>query len=380
VRTKKKPRVAIRGWYGHKNTGDDALAATIAWGLHRFLGARLMDMMCNERLVLPENVPVRYLLGMRGLDRGQFAWRMIRADLQVIGGGSCLHDNRGVRALHRWLRFMRIGALLGHRTVGIGVSVGPVRTRAGRDALGRLLDRAALMWVRDQRSVDFARSLTPNAERNVFLGPDPAVLIDQVGLPEPHSLSRPDVPVLLVAPCNRYYVPGAEQANDMRRRRLAECLSHVCRQSNVLARFLVMNGGEALGDLLTCRILADDLPPGRAEIVDYDPNPLFAFRVIQESSLVVGVRLHSLIYAYTASVPFIALNYHVKVEDFVRSVGGAPECLFESHDFDPKALAARILESLRLPPAALLPTIPATESKQRATESFSRLAEFLSAT
>jgi polysaccharide pyruvyl transferase WcaK-like protein len=376
VRTKKKPRVAIWGWYGYKNTGDDALAATIAWGLQEFLAPRRLDMIATERLVLGRSAPVRYLRAVRGLSRIQHYVRIALADLHIIGGGSGLHDNCGLGLLRLRLALIRANALLGGRTAGIGMSLGPIRTPGGAALLRRVLDRSVLMCVRDRRSVDMARSFDADLAAKVRLTMDPAVLVDRVGLPPARRLGRREGPLVLVSPCDYHRIYHGESGGDeVRRRRLGECLRRVCDETGAFVRLLVMNGSGHIGDEAACRAIAEFLPHDRVEIVGYDPNPLFAFQVIQDSDLVLGMRLHSLIYAYAASVPMVVLNYHVKVEDFVRMVGGDERWMVDAHDFEPGTLARLVADALAAPRESLLAALPVAEACEQAISAFQYLAE-----
>jgi len=373
--------VAIWGWYGHQNTGDDALAATISWGVDRFMRPGRIDMISPKRLVLSPGIHARYLTSVRKVRGFQLRLRVLMANVYIIGGGSGLHDNGGPALLRQRLRLMRAGGLLGQRTIGAGMSLGPIHTPEGEKLLCRVLERTAWMWVRDQRSLDLARSLGELASRNVGLAVDPAVLIDRIGLPEPACLSRPDRPVILVSPCDyhRVYTSSGSLGDEVRRERLAECLKEICRKSDAFIRLLVMNGSAHIGDRLTCDAVASRLPGERVEVVEYDPNPLFAFRAIQASDLVVGMRLHSLIYAYAASVPFIALNYHVKVQDFVEVVGADEVRIVDAHAFDPAALAEMILQALQAPRPARLPSLPVAEAHEQVLAAFQCIADVVGA-
>lgn len=377
----KPPRIALWGWYGHRNTGDDALAATIAWGLNRFLGPCMLDIISTKKLVLPPGPAVRYLTDMRAVARIQMGMRVALSDISAIGGGSGIHD-RGT-ALRRRLRLMRLGKWLGQQTVGLSVSIGPFGTAKGADRCRALLRRSVLMWVRDQRSLDFAESVLPDCGDRFLLAPDAALLIDDIGLPEPAVPSLNASRSLLVAPCDyhRFYV-GEEQADldTERRRRLAEALAEICRTTDIAIRLLVMNGSPDRGDGDACRTIAQALPADRVEIIPYDPNPLHAYRVIQQSTFVLGMRLHSLIYAFAAGVPFVALNYHVKVLDFLKTIKAALSGAMDAHEIRPHVLAQMVVRRLARARSDLLPKVRPEDARQQVRDAFRHVAERIKGT
>jgi polysaccharide pyruvyl transferase WcaK-like protein len=203
-------------------------------------------------------------------------------------------------------------------------------------------------------------------------------LLDTIGLPEPALSPRPEGPLLVVAPCDWQRVVENDEGPDrVRRERLIECLNLVRQKCACRIRLLVMNASSEIGDELTCRTIAKALPAECVEVVPYQPNPLFAFRVIQQADLVLGMRLHSLIFAYTAGVPFVALNYHAKVADFVREVTGADAGVFDSNAFSPAEVADAIATGLTSREVALANRLPLAEARRRALAGFEHLAAAL---
>ncbi|HOA74035.1 MAG TPA: polysaccharide pyruvyl transferase family protein [Phycisphaerae bacterium] len=365
--------VTISGYYGHCNTGDDALAATVAWGVVQYLRPKTLNIACRKDLVLPKGLSARFLQPSNWA-RVEALKRKVQADCHLLGGGSVLHDQYGAWPLLKRLALLKAGQTFGCRTAAIGVSVGPVDRWLSKRVLRRLLSQMAFIGIRDEQSLETVQSICGESPENVTLMMDPAVLIERIGLPEPAVAPRPEKPTIVVAPCDRERIAvGDERRDQVRRDRLSECLNKVLRNCRCRIRLLVMNGSPAVGDERTCQIIAASLPAGSVEIIPYNENPLFAFRVIQQADLVLGMRLHSLIYAYTASVPFIALNYHRKIIDFVRVAAGSRAEVVDCTDFDPTGLAKCILETLETGGADLGTRLPLIEAQARVLAGFENL-------
>ncbi|MGB4440002.1 MAG: polysaccharide pyruvyl transferase family protein, partial [Sedimentibacter sp.] len=59
-----------------------------------------------------------------------------------------------------------------------------------------------------------------------------------------------------------------------------------------------------------------------------------AFDIIRNMDVMVGVRLHSLIFAAAANVPFVAVSYDHKVDHFVNSVNMKVACKIDNIDVE----------------------------------------------
>jgi polysaccharide pyruvyl transferase WcaK-like protein len=70
-----------------------------------------------------------------------------------------------------------------------------------------------------------------------------------------------------------------------------------------------------------------------------------AYDIIKNMDVLVGVRLHSLIFASAANVPFVAVSYDHKVDSFAKSVNMSVTCNIEA--IDPELLYREILLKLK---------------------------------
>ena len=64
-------------------------------------------------------------------------------------------------------------------------------------------------------------------------------------------------------------------------------------------------------------MVKDDLA---LEIVDHKLDYKEALEIIARAHLVIGMRLHAIIFAVLTKTPFLALSYSNKVKDFVKTV------------------------------------------------------------
>lgn len=248
------------------------------------------------------------------------AWRALAgARLLISGGGGLLQDVTSARSSLYYLAVMAMARLRGARVVWAAHGIGPVNRRWLRRLVGREARRAAALSVRDEASRRALASWSGLAAEGIERMPDPAWLLADAVEP---ALSR---------------AGGGGEEGSARPWRVA-VVWRDWRGQAVPARRAGRALGEALAaalpggaevavlafhparDLQACRELARGLAeaphvgltaPAQARAAPADP--VEAVRELASFDVVVSVRLHGLILAGAAGVPFVGAAYDPKV-------------------------------------------------------------------
>ncbi|GHF41233.1 polysaccharide pyruvyl transferase CsaB [Deinococcus metalli] len=318
-------RVAVSGYYGFGNTGDEAIALAITRELKKL----------GHTPVLLSNTPAESaaLYGCESAARmspGPLLWALLRSPVVLSGGGGLLQDKTSARTLAYYLGVIRAARALGKRVVVFNQSIGPLTPAGGRKVAGVL--RGLRVLVRDHGSLDTLGALDVRAE----IGGDPALLLEPTpGLPR-------DVHRVVIAPRGDV-TDATERLKDVTRRLQAS-------GRTVTALSFMPDHDDAAAHAL-----------GADEVIS-TRDPQLALDTIAQSGYVIGVRLHAVILAAAAGTPFSAVAYDPKVQGFADDAG-AP-----TH---PTALDASAVSDEALRRAA--PDWSAIEDmKLRASESFAR--------
>ncbi|MGB9793322.1 MAG: polysaccharide pyruvyl transferase family protein, partial [Thermacetogeniaceae bacterium] len=144
-------RVAVSGYYGFDNTGDEAILMAMVSTLKAL--AQNVEITVFSRS--PKETSRAY--GVKAVNRwNPFAvgWTLLRSDILLSGGGGLLQDVTGVRSIVYYLAVVAMAKLLGKTVVYYAQGVGPVRTRFGRWLTRLISNRVDLITVRDQASRD----------------------------------------------------------------------------------------------------------------------------------------------------------------------------------------------------------------------------------
>lgn len=296
-------RVTVSGYYGFGNTGDEAIALAIS----RELQAR------GVQPLLLSNDPAGTAreCGCHSAARMQpLALLRAVAGAQALfsGGGGLLQDKTSGRTLAYYLAVIALAKRLGKRVVVFNQSVGPL-SPAGGEKVKRALAGVKVI-VRDQGSVDTLRKLGVPAQ----LGGDPALLLT------PTPGLTPDPNVVVLAPRGDVTDATATLAEVTRALRAEG-------RTVIALSFMPEQDDAAAHSLGADRVLSTR-------------DPQTALDAIAGAGFVVGVRLHAVILAAAAGVPFAGIAYDPKVQGFCADAGAPMHPTF----FDAPALSAQVLQ------------------------------------
>lgn len=314
-------KILLSGYYGFHNTGDEAIALAITRELKR------RGHTVNVLSATPDETARAFGVGSSPRMSPASVVRSVwGCDVVLSGGGGLLQDKTSARTLTYYLGIIRLARALGKRVVVFNQSVGPLGESGGARVARAL--RGGRCIVRDRASVETLRALGVEAR----LGGDPALLL------EPSAVAR-DVNRVILAPRG-----GQRGATE----RLAG-----------LARALRTQGREVVS--LSFQPQLDDAEAALigGEVISTS-DPQTALDAIAGAGFVVGVRLHAVILAAAAGVPFAGVSYDPKVAGFCADAGA----LHVGTDFDPAELAQTVLARRTADWAAV------ADMKVRARQSF----------
>jgi len=313
----RRPRIVICGNYGATNLGDEAILDGILSMVRRALPAAEIVVLSANPTETADLYGVKsvFLLpaGVRSFWRGFVGGRRgsilatldaIRsADLFILGGGGLFTDEKFMAILiwslqARFARFFKVPIFC------FGQSVGPLRTFFGRWMTARVFKSAAAITVRDESSRDLLMRL--GVDDAVVLA-DPALVLPD---PEPLPESNESYIVLSVRPWKKHLVKEDFHEG------LAKFIDWLWREKGlktVMVPFQIMVDNDV--NELNC---VYDLLGNKnaAEISAYGSDYRETMELMARATAVVGMRLHSLIFASLCSTPFLALSYSEKVRGF----------------------------------------------------------------
>ena len=304
--------VVICGAYGKGNGGDNAILDAIVAQL-RHIDPDLP--ICALSRTPKETraaacVDSLYTFRLLAIRR-----RMRHAKLYLSGGGTLIQDTTSTRSLLYYLSSIRMAARAGCRVMLYGCGIGPVSRPRNCERTAKTLNRyAEIISLRDRYSEETLRALGVTTPE-IRLTADPALLIDPGDTPAIHSfLHRSGL-----AEGTRYALFALRPWKDFDRHiaAFANAAEYAHREYGLTPVLYAMEpcrdraALNAVAAQLRCPYLLLEAGSNGTEIV----------ALIRRMSLVIAMRLHTLIFAAGQGVPMVGVVYDPKVSGFLDYLG-----------------------------------------------------------
>ncbi|MFF4019683.1 polysaccharide pyruvyl transferase family protein [Streptomyces sp. NPDC001843] len=308
-------RIGLLGSYGGCNMGDEAILQCVLACLraHR-PHARLVVFSRHADHTRLHQSRADEVVPWEGVPQKPVLDALASLDLLVLGGGGILYDGEA----RRYLRLVRAAQDRGVRTFAYAVGAGPLREPEDREAVRSVLPAMDDVVVRDEESRLVLEEV--GVERELTVTADPALLLPAEPFTERMMLQE-GLPVggRLVGMSVREPGRAAENLDEASYHALlADVADFLARRLDAHVVFVPMERQDvhhAHGVL--SRMSAPDL--GRILHNSYSPGQVLGF--MRHLDLVVGMRLHFVIFAAVTGLPFLPLPYAGKVFDFARRTG-----------------------------------------------------------
>lgn len=323
-------RIAISGYYGFDNSGDEAVLMSILSALEKEgqkEGLRVVPVVLTAD---PEKTARRY--GVETAHRMKFSElreAIASCDALISGGGSLLQDVTGVGSIPYYLGVLKLAQWMGKPTFVYAQGIGPVERKIFHPMIRSVFNRCEMVSVRDEASAALLRRM--GVRHDVMAVPDPVL-----GLPW-FDEGKPDLPpdkerVPVVGVAIRFWRKDRDDLGQV-----AAGLNLLAERRPVRIRFLPMHPPH---DTDASRFVLERLSRlarENAEVVEGAESPMDMVEQVAGCDLLIGMRLHALIYAATQRVPLLGISYDPKIDRFLGLIGERPAGSTE--EMDPSRLA-----------------------------------------
>jgi polysaccharide pyruvyl transferase WcaK-like protein len=232
------------------------------------------------------------------------------------------------------------------------VGTGPVDTEHGRKMLRTLSELMDFITVRDQDSLDLLREIGVRNPK-ILLCADAALTVRAADDRRASAILRqvgldPDAEILGIN-INAYIDTWARpRRKPMGKEKFlgvyAEALQRLAPEIDAPILFVVTQHHDVE---ITRQLIARlDWPHPVAMLSNVEFNHYDVKGALRKVSLLVGMRLHSIILASSERTPSLGLAYQPKVEYYLNSLGLA-DCCLSFQDFDVDALAEHVARGWR---------------------------------
>ncbi len=311
---RRKYRVAISGSYGGLNMGDEAILACIVGELRKSAPVEITVFTRDPEDTLKRH-RVDRAVPVRSLSRDEIAPEIERLDLFILGGGGILFDAEA----KIYLREACMAADRGVPFMTYAIGAGPLIAPENQVIVKDCLCRADVVTVRERaaaKALEDAGVTCP-----IHVTADPALLLAAEPLPA-GTLTREGwvrgarmigFSVREPGPA----APGMEEA--FYHSLLANAADYMIDRYDARVVFIPMER-KVLDMQHSHSVISKMLRPQRASVLmgNYAPGQLLT--LMTKMVFAVGMRLHFLVFAALAGIPFVGLPYASKVLGFLEDL------------------------------------------------------------
>jgi polysaccharide pyruvyl transferase CsaB len=313
-RTSSPLRILISGYYGFNNLGDEAILTSMQQAL-RMEHDRLALTVLSANPKLTEGSH-----DVRAISRTDYRaiWHALgQNDLLISGGGSLLQDVTSSRSLQYYLLILAMSIVRRTPFMIYSQGIGPIRKTWNRRLTGWILRWAHVLTVRDQQSLDeLLRLGVPKTK--VHLSADPVLLFEspetEIGQQILKDLGVQEGSAPLIAVSVR---PWGSDEKWIDQLALALDTMITTQQAQIVFIPMQQSGDEAVGHKIREHMKLKE----QAFCLPHGHSVEEVLSVIKSCQLLIGVRLHALVFAAITATKAIAIRYDPKVDHFANRVG-----------------------------------------------------------
>lgn len=318
-------RIVLSGYYGFGNSGDEAVLQSILLALRgegERQGVKVEPVVLSIR---PEETAAMY--GVSAVHRMRFSelsQALRQCDGLISGGGSLLQDATGLKTIPYYLAVLKLAQFYRKPTFIYAQGIGPVHRRFFYTPIRHVFDRCRYISVRDEESASLLATIGVPRQR-IEVVPDPVM-----GLPLKSGSVRTLRTKPIIGVSVRFWNRDRSELDS-----LARSLRTIAERRPVTIRMLpfhLPDDAEASRYVIErTGILSEQ---ANIEIRDGVFHPQDMLAEVGDCDLLIGMRLHSLIYAASQQVPLLGISYDPKIEQFLNRLDLKPAASTTRFDVD----------------------------------------------
>lgn len=315
----------LSGYYGFENSGDEAMLSSII----NELRSEKSDVRLLVLTKRPSETKQKYKVDAIGRSNPLSLIKAFKhAGTLISGGGNLIQDLTSFQSMLYYTGLMKYAFMHGMKVMLYANGIGPLQRKLSRKIAGRILDKTDVITVREPNSYEILNKIGVH-NPYISITADPVMGLElsaDVNIAE--IISGFDIPmegkkaIFSVRPWK-----GLEyKFNHV----FAKIADYLYEEHKLIPVFVPMHSKK---DTKVCQdIIA--MMKNKAYLVENESSAMDLITITSEAELVIGMRLHSLIYASVARIPVIGIVYDPKVRYFIELMDQEDGGLIENIEFD----------------------------------------------
>ena len=328
-------KIVISGYYGFNNIGDESILKAMISNLKEKIDEVEITVLSQEpKLTMEEN-------NVNSVNRKN-PFKIIReirkCDLLISGGGSLLQDVTSNRSIMYYLAIIKIGLLFNKKVMIYSQGVGPINNKINKGFTRRILNKVDFISLRDEDSEQLLKSINVT-NKNIIITADPVIGLKQEELElgskilKEAGLEEDENPTVGFAIRGRKKDRNLEDV-------MARVSDRLIDEIGVNIAFIPFHHGEDIKVLDQIKSNMNN----KATFLSGKYDLVQTLSIMGNLDLLIGIRLHSLIFGAVMNTPLIGISYDPKIEGFMESLNESIFCHID--DLEEESLFEEIKEKI----------------------------------
>ena len=305
----KNKEILVSGYYGFKNSGDDALLKAIIQDLKRYKESpNIVVLSANPK----ETMECYRVKSISRLNPFKILKHMKKADMLISGGGTLIQDRTSTKSLWYYLCIISIALKKKIKVMLYSNGIGPLEHKGNIRCTRKILNKVDMITLRDEQSYKELRNLGIDNE-NVAITADPALDLDMANEKRGREILAEEGvksgEKILGVSVRRWQNLGSDFENTV-----AQVCDYAYEKYGYHTVFLPM---QASRDTAILQNISKKMK-NSSVIVKKRYSVEDMLSIIKCFDICIGMRLHTLIYSAINTVPLIGLVYDPKISSFME--------------------------------------------------------------
>lgn len=310
---KKQCDCVLVGYYGFNNIGDDALLSSICGNLKRFKpDINILALSKNPN----ETKSVNNINAINRFNMIKVIKAMKNTKLFAYGGGTLIQDSTSTRSLLYYLTLMYLAKKMNLKTMLYANGIEPINKNINKKLTSKILNSVDIISLREEKSLQELKNLNVTSPK-IIVTADPAITC--TGIPAeqiPDIFRKEGIPTgeKYVGFSMRYWKGYGKNHIAI----MASLADFLYEKHRLVPIFIPMQH-KYIDDCKISREIMSKMK-NKAYLLKEIYTVSETIGIISHIDLMIGMRLHSLIFAASQSVPMIGIAYEPKVEWFLKYI------------------------------------------------------------
>ncbi len=314
-------KIGIHGCYGRRNLGDEAILKAMLAEIKKHPKLKI-TVFSSEPKQVSKFHKVKSIDERGGkLDKLKRIIEIATENMFILGGGGLIKDyGKDSTSIKQWLELLTLAQKLNKKTALFAVGVQDIIYPDSKELVKKALNNTNIITVRDDYSKNLLKEIGIKKQAKVI--GDPALLLT-TNLQKTRKFHKnPNIVICVRHWFDKGFYLENKKANNQMINALSKAIDKLIKKYNAQITFIPLRTIEYDNDRIIAEKIASKIKNGESiKLINETPSIDRFIKILNNTTLLIGMRLHSLILASGLGIPVIGLEYSSKVKSYLECIG-----------------------------------------------------------